>query len=46
MVISAPWSDSLDIIALQPVKTLLGINPMVLSSPRAESLDIIVLQTF
>ena len=44
MVLSAPFSDSLEIIALYPVKKLRGINPMELSAPRDESLEIIVLQ--
>ena len=39
MGFSAPWDNSLEIIALYPVKILLGINPMVLSAPRDESLE-------
>ena len=45
MGLSAPRADSLYIIALQPVKKLLWINPMELSDPWAHSLDIIDLQT-
>ena len=41
----APWDDSLDIIALHPVKKLPGINQMGHSAPWAESLDIIALNT-
>ena len=45
MCISAPWADSLEIIALLPVKKCLGINPMGLSAPRAKYLQISSLQT-
>ena len=45
MGLSAPWADSILIIALRPVKTFLEINPMVNISPWADSLDIISLQT-
>ena len=41
MGLSAPRSSSIDIIALYPVKKLIGINPMRLSDPCADSLDII-----
>ena len=41
MVLSAHWADSLVIIALQPVKELLGNNPMGCSAPWSETLDII-----
>ena len=44
MVVSAPRSNSLDNIALQTVKKLLGINPMGISAPRSDSLEIIALQ--
>ena len=40
-----PWYDSLDNIALYPVKKWPGINPMGLSAPRVDSLGIIALQT-
>ena len=40
---SSPRDASIDIIALWPVKILIGINPMNLSAPWAESLDIIAL---
>ena len=43
MSLSVPWSDSLDIIALKPVKKVLGINPLGFSAPWAESLVIISL---
>ena len=43
MVLSAPWDDSLMIIALQRVKQLLGINPMGNSAPWDDSLEIIAL---
>ena len=43
--LSAPWSDSLDIIALRPVTKLRGINPMGLSVPWSNSLDIIAFNT-
>ena len=45
MDLSSPWDDSLDIIALQPVKKWLRINKMGLSSPWANYIDIITLQT-
>ena len=45
MELSAPWGDSLDIIAFQPVKKLLWINPTGLSAPREDSLDMISLRT-
>ena len=46
MDLSAPRSESLDIIAFQTAKNkLIGINPMVLSAPRTNSLVIIALQT-
>ena len=45
MLLFAPMSDSLDIIALRPVKQLIGINPMSLSSPWEESLGIIALNS-
>ena len=45
MGLSAPWSESLDIIALQPVKQCLGINPLRLSAPCSESLVIVAFQT-
>ena len=38
---SAPWADSLDIIALHLVNILLGINPMGLIAPWEDSLEII-----
>ena len=44
MGLSAPWDDSLEIIVINPVKTLLGINPMGLSDPRAKYLDIVAFQ--
>ena len=44
MDLIAPWVDSIEIIALRPVKQLLGDNPMVLSVPRTEYFDIIALQ--
>ena len=33
MDLSDPWSDSLEIIALQSVKTIQGMNPMGLIDP-------------
>ena len=45
MGLSVIWNDPHDIIALQKVKTLLGINQMGLSAPRAYSPEIISLQT-
>ena len=44
MGLSAPWTDSLDIIYLRPVKKCLGINPMVRSTPLDNSIDIISLK--
>ena len=38
---SDPMDDCLEIIALQTVKKLIGINPMVLSYPWSNSTDII-----
>ena len=43
MVLSAPRDASIDIIALWPLKILIGINLMSLSAPWAESLEIIAL---
>ena len=43
MGLSDPRYESLDIIALQPVKKWLGINPMGISAPWADSIDIIAL---
>ena len=40
----AAIADSLEIIALQPVNKLIGINPMGLSSPMYDSIDIITLK--
>ena len=45
MSLSAPWADSINIIALQTVKTFPRVNPMGLSVPMADSLDIIAFQT-
>ena len=45
MVLSTPWADSLDIIALLPVKKLTWVNPMGLSVLMANSLYIIYFQT-
>ena len=45
MGLSAPWDDSLDIIALHTVKTLPWVNPMGLSIPMFDSLDIISFHT-
>ena len=45
MVLSAPWADSNDIIALQTVKTFPRVNPMGLSVSMADSLDTISFQT-
>ena len=45
MSLSAPWADSLDIIALNPVKKIPEINPMGLSAPWSDSIDIFALQT-
>ena len=44
MGISAPWAESLDIIALQPIKILRWVNPMGLSVPMDEFLDVIDFQ--
>ena len=44
MGLSPPRADSLVIIALQPVKKLIGINPMGLISPGDDSLGIITLK--
>ena len=43
MGISAPRENSIEIIALHPVKTIIGINPMRLISSWADSLYIIAL---
>ena len=43
MRFSAPWSNSLDIIALNPEIYILGIKPKGLTAPWHESLDIIAL---
>ena len=43
MGLSAPRTNSLEIIALKPVKKLIRINPIILSAPWADSLDIISL---
>ena len=45
MVVSDPWSDSIDIIALNTVLKYIGINQMGLSAPWAESLVITSLQS-
>ena len=45
MILSAPISNSIEIITSQPVKKLMGINPMSLSDPWADTLDIIALNT-
>ena len=45
MIISYPWADSIDIIALKIVTKILGINPTVLGAPRVDSLVIIAFQT-
>ena len=45
MGLSSPWADSIDIIALHPVKKWLGINPMVISVPWDDSIDIIAFRT-
>ena len=44
MSLSAPYTNSLDNIYLNPVKKILGINPMGLIDPWANSLYIIALQ--
>ena len=41
MGLSAPKSEYLEIISLQPVKKLIGINPMGLRDSWADYLDII-----
>ena len=46
MGISSPWTNSLDIIALHPVKKRPGIDPMGLIDLCVDSLDIIALHTF
>ena len=43
MVLSDPWSDCLEIISLQPVKKLQGMNPMGLNAPWANSLEMLSL---
>ena len=43
MGLSDPRAESLEIIALKPVKKLIGIKPMSLSVPWADSIDIIAL---
>ena len=45
MDLSAPWDESLDIIALYTVKILPWVNPMGLSIPMFDSLDIISFHT-
>ena len=45
MGLSDTWVDSLDIIAFQRVKKLLGINPKGISVPWSNSIGIIVLHT-
>ena len=42
---SDPMADSFQTIALQPVKRIIGINPMVLTSPWNEYIDIISLKS-
>ena len=44
MGLSAPWSDSLDIIVLQLFKKTPWIKPIVLSVPMADYVDIIAFQ--
>ena len=44
MGLSDPRSDSLEIIALQKVKKMIGINPIGISAPWANSIDIIDLK--
>ena len=46
MGLSAPRADSLEIIALQPVRKFIGINPTRLIDPWSGALDIIDLNTF
>ena len=43
MGISSSWGDSLDIIALHPVKILWGVRPVGLSAPWENYIDIIAL---
>ena len=43
MRLIAPTVNSTDIIALQPVKKMIGINPMVLSAHWNDSIYIIAL---
>ena len=43
MGLSAPWTEYLEIIAFQPVKTYLGMNPIVFSVPWDDSIEIIAL---
>ena len=43
MGLIAPRTDSIDIIAMRPVKKSIGINPMSLCAPWAKSTDIIAL---
>ena len=46
MVLSDSWFNSLEIIAMQPVKNItLGMNLMSLSAPWYASLEIITLHT-
>ena len=45
MGLSAPRADSLEIIALQPVRKFIGINPTRLIDPWSGALDIINLNT-
>ena len=45
MGLSDPWVDSLDIIAFQRVKKLLGINQKGISVPWSNSIGIIALHT-
>ena len=45
MGLSAPWEESFDVIALQPLKNWPGINPIGLSIPWANSLGIINFKT-
>ena len=42
--LSAPRTDSIDIIDLKPIKIIIGINPMSLSAPWADFLDIIAMK--
>ena len=45
MGLSAPWDDSLDIIALQPVQNWLEMNPMGRSVPWDDFLYVIAFHT-